>query len=260
MKKFLFLLTTGLFLLGGVFVSHAGAATPFDEVFETSHNFLTQKTRDRLSQTCLFCHTDGRVVKEISEAAGPEGPVEAPAPEAAENPAAPPRWNPKAPGGAFSRISAVWTLEERESAKPFGPSSACLGCHDGALASDVHREGREKGPDVSQEQPLEHPTAVPYPRRPNGVFTTERPTPGARRYWSIADRTTEGISLPTGPTSRYFQFPEGLDPQGAAVKTTMVRTSYGIVHCDSCHNPHMNRHTFFLRTTPRDLCFVCHDR
>lgn len=264
-KYLLSLLSIIGLLLGG----SSWALPPFDEVVWTSHNLLPARGLVGFKNVCLSCHTDGQVLEEQEDhpgsempASSPEATVEAPVPAVLpEEPPAGPLWSTRTKDQKFSLASSLWSMENNVNRKPFGSSSACLGCHDGALALDVHGENKVLGEArTTRERSPDHPTAIRYPRRPNGIFTTERPTPGSQRYWSIADRTGEGVALPSGPVSSFFRLPDGTDPKDPAVAAMMVRTSYGMIHCDSCHNPHVNRYPPFLRTPPRDLCFVCHDR
>jgi predicted CXXCH cytochrome family protein len=264
-KYFLSLLSISWILVSG----SLWAAPPFDEVVKTPHNLLPARGLVGFKNVCLICHADEQVLKEGEadrgeESAVPrgEGSNEGTVPgRSMQESLAGPLWSPGSKDQTFTLISSLWTLQSTVERKPFGSSSACLGCHDGALAKDVHEE--QKGLDgtrMTRGRPLDHPTSIPYPRLPNGIFATERPTPGSQRYWSIADRTGEGITMPSGPVSDLFKIPDGVDPKDPSVVALAVRTSYGIVHCDSCHNPHINQYPPFLRTPPRDLCFVCHDR
>jgi predicted CXXCH cytochrome family protein len=245
------------------------AAPPFDEVVKTPHNLLPARGLVDLKNVCLICHADEQVLEEEETRRGEETAATRGEPLAeailpgrsVQESLAGPLWSPGSKDQTFTLINSLWTLQSTADRKPFGSSSACLGCHDGALARDVHEEQKGLlGTSATRERPLDHPTAVPYPRRPSGIFSTERPTPGSQRYWSIADRTGEGIAMPSGPVSDLFRLPNGVDPKDPTVVAMVVRTSYGIVHCDSCHNPHINQYPPFLRTPPRDLCFVCHDR
>ncbi len=254
----------------GIFLGSSSWAAPlFDEVVRTSHNLLPSRDMAGVKDVCLSCHTDGQVLKEQEDHPGsealtssPETPAAPSAPAAVlQEPSPGPLWSMRNKSQGFSLASSLWSLERNVSRKPFGSSSACLTCHDGALAQDVHGESKVLGePRTTRERFIDHPTAIPYPRRPDGIFATERPTPGSQRYWSIADRTRDGVVMPSGPVSSYFRPPDGMDPKDPEVGAMMVRTSYGVIHCDSCHNPHVNRYPPFLRTLPKDLCFVCHDR
>ena len=236
----------GIFLLGTFCVLMAGttwAASAFTSVVETSHNLLPGA--DRSQEVCRACHLDDPAPS-LPGLSGGDEPI---------SPASrlKPHWNPNAEDHPYLLIQTIWDLPDLSDRKPFGPSSACLSCHDGALGPDVHGESEvEAALTTARTRTLDHPTAVRYPRQPDGPFVTEVPLPQKQRYWSIANRTLEGVQMPTGPISRYFQKSDG----SAAV----VRTSGGILHCDSCHNPHVDRHDSYLRVTPRDLCFVCHDR
>ncbi len=171
---------------------------------------------------------------------------------------------------------------------PTGPSLSCVACHDGAVATDSHAinvddprlgapsvEFREPaqtrigrflfgdGPGASRREapPLmkvDHPISIPYPRRETGTLTPADATVTLSRYWSIPDRKESGIALPTGPVSSYLPLPQG--PPDPEASSSLVRTTAGAVHCDSCHNPHKNTIRPFLRMAPSALCLSCHDR
>jgi predicted CXXCH cytochrome family protein len=259
-----------LSIIGILLGSSSWAVPPYDEVVRTPHNLLPSQDKAGFKNICLSCHTDGQVFKEQEDhfgsealASNPETPADlSPSTPVLPEPPPGPLWSARNKGQAFfSLASSLWRMETNTGRKPFGSSSACLTCHDGALALDVHGEGKVPGePKTARDRSLDHPTAIPYPRQPDGIFATERPTPGSQRYWSIADRTGEGVVMPSGPVSSYFRLPDGMDPKDPAIGVMVVRTSYGIIHCDSCHNPHVNTYPPFLRTLPKDLCFVCHDR
>lgn len=199
------------------------AGTIFNEVKRSKHNLGLSS-----DQACIFCHTTGDYNSSPLTATG------AGAQTVSFNP---PLWDEK---------TTVKSFEVAPLKNPSGPSSACLACHDDALATGIHG--------------LNHPTASAYPRQPNGHFVPKQNTPDVLRYWSIPDRTSSGVSLPTGPHSEYLSLPAGSDSQDPAVTSRLVRTTQGSIHCDSCHNPHNASIAPFLRANPKTLCLICHDR
>jgi len=230
--------------------NHSRAASPdqsagasFNEVERTKHNLGLSS-----DQACVFCHTTGDVYK-TPQAAGA-----APAAQAVSF--NPPLWDRKTTVKSFrfaplspAPPDLLRIPETRpQSSYPFGPSSACLTCHDDALAAGIH------------DPQLNHPIASAYPRQPNGHFVARRNTPDLFRYWSIPDRTLSGISLPTGPHSEHLSLPAGSDSKDPAVTSRLVRTTLGFIHCDSCHNPHNDSTAPFLRASSKTLCLICHDR
>jgi len=192
--------------------------------------------------------------------------------------------------------------------RPFGTSTDCLNCHDGAFAEDVHRGGerRDQGgfkaiqeyfdqmetklgtdPERTSEVP-DHPVAVFYPRKPNGELLPDRPVSSQRRYFAIPDLQDEQMVMPiTGSTSKFFLQTPG-NPQtppprgngngngngqvlaaspadsdaagGGAEQFRLIHTTFGVIHCDSCHNAHSELHAGFLRDKSPQLCLLCHDR
>ena len=193
----------------------------FRAVEHTKHNLGLSS-----DQSCIFCHTTNGYKTDQTTTAGPEAVEPAPS--------GPPLWDEK---------STVKSYELAPLKYPFGPSAACLACHDDALASGLHG--------------LNHPIAWAYPRQTNGKFVVSNAP--QLRYWSVPDRTASGVSMPTGPHSQYL-LPVGSDPQDPDATGRLVRTTQGAVHCDSCHNPHNASIAPFLRENPKTLCLICHDR
>ena len=219
-------------------------ASSFDGVLTTPHNFLPPTETPSGRRVCIACHAGGGPYRAAAFSAAPVAPTDAPAepPSQAE-----PVWQKGAPAFTVGRD------DQRFVHGPGGNSADCLGCHDGVLAKEVHQVG-------SPESPLrDHPYNTPYPRRADGQFRPRNPTVNQYRYWSIPDLTSEGFVLPTGPQSTRLTLPPATAlPDLASLQT--VRTVDGMVHCDSCHNPHDNHSAPFLRAPAKDLCLICHDR
>lgn len=238
--------------------SWAMADSIFDEVIETRHNLGLRR-----EETCITCHTSGipqpRVSKEKSDSIVGERLKIVPSP----------LWIKKASNGNTEYPFSPDT--KGIDIRPFGPSLDCVSCHDGVLASDVHGLGMKRAdgevidprlealaPDG--KNPFDHPTTIPYPRRSDGIWITKNPTINQFRYWSIPDRDENGVTMPTGPRSRYFEISQGVDPKDPYIDAMEVRTFKGVMHCDSCHNPHTEKNGSFLRVPIKSLCLVCHDR
>lgn len=210
----------------------AAAAQPYDAVLASPHNFFVRSEFPIGSRVCYGCHAEGPSRLTSSPVSAGEA-VAPPALQPDASPAPlPPLWQRGATAYAVSLATG-------------GSSTACLGCHDGVLAQEVHQMGEPDAP------VFDHPYNVIYPRRANGRFLPERPTVNQYRYWSIADLHNGDLVLPTGPTSSLLTMTDG---------ARVVRTSEGRVQCDSCHDPHNNASAPFLRAPAQDLCFICHDR
>jgi predicted CXXCH cytochrome family protein len=130
----------------------------------------------------------------------------------------------------------------------------------------------------------DHPISTFYPRKPDGELVLGETTSSQRRFFSIADLQDDQLVMPTGPTSRFYLTtpgnpqaprPNGANnsrlaaaaassPNGASADATepfrLIRTTFGIMHCDSCHNAHSELHAGFLRDKSPQLCLICHDR
>jgi predicted CXXCH cytochrome family protein len=142
-----------------------------------------------------------------------------------------------------------------------------------------HSDGKSEIPD--------HPISIIYPRKPDGVLMLKDSTSSQRRYFSIPDLQDNELVLPTGPTSKFYaQTPGNVQAPGeqnsengifagrpapvlSAVVATpaegpeqfrLIHTTFGVIHCDSCHNAHSELHHGFLRDKSPQLCLLCHDR
>jgi len=246
----------------------ASDASPIDEVLQSRHNLLVPSVSG--SNSCTVCHTD----------AIPWQPV---AGEAASNPAAgtspaaqapvPPLWIPK--GAKPYNVASTIPSEKQPYNHPTGSSLTCLACHDGALGKDMHginvdqprlgaeanvpwdgTIGQRGAPPLSR---VDHPISITYPRKPNGQFIPENPTVTLSRYWTLPDRHADGLTLPATGASSYLDLPES-KVSSPEVLSSLVRTTSGMVQCDSCHNPHSEKIRPFLRVPSATLCLVCHNR
>jgi predicted CXXCH cytochrome family protein len=125
-----------------------------------------------------------------------------------------------------------------------------------------------------------------YPVKTDGGLQFKEPTSGQQRYFAIPDLQDDQLVLPTGSSSRFFpktpgsplatappngQNGNGTRPAAAAPNGTggepdpaeqfrLVHTTFGVIHCDSCHNAHSELHAGFLRDKSPQLCLLCHDR
>ena len=221
----------------------------FDEVVSSKHNvhpYGEDSTLEEVCQTCHYRKMNGTAAVAV--------------------------WDPQNTTRFFESFHIVraWQNKPRDhEAKPFGPSFNCLTCHDGILGSNVHPSGLfgdspgagavPKQAFQSKVRSPDHPNTVSYPRRPNGTLTGEQANPRLARYWSIPDRNEDGVTLPSGPQSRVLGA-KNLDLDQANAPSKLVRTFMGVVHCDSCHNPHLDELRPFLRLPEKQLCVACHDR
>ena len=143
-------------------------------------------------------------------------------------------------------------------------------------------------PEGQREIP-DHPVSTIYPRKPDGELAMKEPVSSQRRFFSIADLQDDQLVLPTGPTSRFYAqtpgYPEAAarppnnnrnnnnaraaasasaagngDAPDPSAPFRLIHTTFGVMHCDSCHNAHSELHAGFLRDKSPQLCLVCHDR
>ena len=231
----------------------APAADSFQAVTDSPHNLIARSDLPTGQTVCVACHAEGPAYR------GPGLPASEPPAPALPLPsfdAAPPPATDAQTGPLWQNGAPSFTVSGGEHATrstPGGASSVCLGCHDGVLGAEVHQIGTRGA------RTFDHPYNTPYPRLANGTFRTDRPIVNQYRYWSIPDLSDGGIVLPTGPTSERLAIPPGASTADLSA-LQMVRTSKGMVHCDSCHNPHDNGNAPFLRAPAHDLCLICHNR
>lgn len=244
---------------GGLF------ASPLEEVFQTGHNLIAPSAKD--GNSCTVCHTDDIPWQTNNK--------DVPEKKAVKVVMPPPLWDQGR--SAISPYRTIQSLprDEHPYNHPTGTSMVCLSCHDGALGTDMHgvnvgdprvgaaadlpfdgMSGKRGAPALSR---VDHPISIPYPRKPNGKFKPLNPTVTQFRYWALPDRQADGLVLPTSGTSEYLDLPAGAVSSSEHL-SSLVRTTDGMLECDSCHNPHSESVRPFLRVPSATLCLVCHDR
>ncbi len=239
-------------------------ASPLEEVYETGHNLAIAGAEG--ANACTVCHID-RIPWQSADEKAKETKSKKSLP--------PPLWDQKRISFSPYRSTQTAPKNAHPYNHPTGPSMVCLACHDGALGTDMHGinvddprigassempwkglAGPRMAPALSR---VDHPISIPYPRKPNGTFVPLNPTVTRSRYWALPDSTAEGLTLPTAATSSYLDLPQG-EVSSAETMATLVRTTGGMMECDSCHNPHSEKVRPFLRVPSQTLCLVCHDR
>ncbi len=272
-----------VFVIGFLWSSEVWAEG-FDGVLVTTHNLSVGGPDSLIGDVCLVCHikTIGEVSPQVVESLPmglqPEGSdtegesLDRPSVSlSAFEPGLKPLWDSNHTTEFFLPIPQMESLHGKgePGKKPFGPSFDCLTCHDGALGNDVHQRGISAGGGEVRKREViavkdgarasDHPDSVVYPRSVTGAFSAHSANPNLKRYWSIPDRSSNGVIMPTGPSSASLGL-MNIDPDNAFQTTGLVRTFFGMIHCDSCHNPHHNENKPFLRVPANDLCLVCHQR
>jgi predicted CXXCH cytochrome family protein len=266
----------------GLFWAGMAWGQAFEEVLLTRHNLFPGGSDSMLRDVCMICHLEpisgispqvaevlptGLLFQHGDQDPGVQKTQSAPSAGFGTSPA--PLWDSQSSVQVFlpRRIVKPDTTTAISTQLPFGPSYSCLTCHDGVLGNDVHRLGPGGSLDLSKKAQLDreigrstdHPDSIVYPRKTTGEFQARSPEVRLARYWSIPDRTRHGLVIPDGPMSDYLHL-ENLDLEDPLQTASLIRTSDGVIHCDSCHNPHLNLHRPFLRVLPKDLCLVCHQR
>ena len=237
----------GVLVAGFIVAPGSAGAQGFDQVLSSKHNLLAAGPSSPMDMVCGSCHIEGK------------GTETAPA------------WDNENPTKTFplQHIMPPALGKGTPETKPFGPSFDCLTCHDGVLGNNVHQlgfsgSGPTDNPDAVEAlqtglRTPDHPSSISYPRQPDGRMTSDRVDPKLKRYWSIPDRDENGVTIPTGPKSAALSL-QNIDPNDPAAASSLVRTFMGVIHCDTCHNPHNNDTRPFLRVPHKTLCLVCHDR
>lgn len=261
------------------------SAGVLDGVKDTRHNLIAPESET--DNACIVCHTgdlpwsDSATLleKTLEVKASPENKNVSENPENADNLTndfiQSPLWNPiEMKDSKYRAIQSV-PLDEHPYNHPTGSSLICLSCHDGALGGDMHGINVDNPRIGASAQPawngmagplgapplsrVDHPVSIIYPRKPDGVFVPHNATVTRSRYWALPNRHETGLTLPTAGTSSYLDLPKS-DVSNAAQLSTLVRTTDGLMECDSCHNPHSEKVSPFLRVPSKTLCLVCHDR
>ncbi len=147
-------------------------------------------------------------------------------------------------------------------------NSKCMGCHDGTVAlnqvvtakfpSGTILAGSYTGTNglVSATNMLtststaqfgslqgQHPVGVPYP--------------GSTAYTIVSAAVTSGYNTPTATGCTSGGACLSGATEGAKIKLFGAAGTYS-VECASCHEPHDNTNTKFLRTTTANRCASCH--
>jgi predicted CXXCH cytochrome family protein len=225
----------------------AVGAQGFDPVLTSRHNILAAGPSAPKEMVCVSCHVEGNPTNTV------------------------PAWDRENPIRSFSlrHVTQPPPGKGTPETRPFGPSFDCLECHDGVLGNNVHQLGFSGSAPTGNPESIaaiesglrltDHPDSIEYPREPGGRLLSDRTDPKLKRYWSIPDRNDDGIVLPTGPRSTALSL-QNIDPNDPAAVSELVRTYLGVVHCDTCHNPHIDAIRPFLRAPHKTLCLVCHDR
>jgi predicted CXXCH cytochrome family protein len=270
-------------LLVGLWAGQAGAEG-FDDVLATKHNLFPGGEEAMIQDVCLICHVEQfvDVTPQVAEALPlayrqellnfeGETLTVRPAAAAEADQIQMPLWDPITTLTTFLPLPTVGPSLGKGSpdSRPFGPSFACLSCHDGVLGNDIHQRGFSSGQSEFRTQEMvsaaegtrspDHPDSIVYPRKSTGEFMGHRADPNLMRYWSIPDRDENGVVVPTGPKSTTLNL-QDIDAADPTQTANLVRTYQGVIHCDTCHNPHLDQNRPFLRLTTTNLCLVCHQR
>ncbi len=243
-------------------------ASPLEEVKHTRHNLIVPMAED--GNSCTVCHTEAIPWRATSKQK--KGETQA---GKRKKVSQAPLWGNSPSKNMFYRATQTAPLSEHPYNHPTGGSLVCLSCHDGALGTDMHginvgnprvgaaanvtfdgMAGPRGAPPLSR---VDHPISIRYPRTPDGKFTPLNPTITRSRYWALPDRQAQGLVLPTSDISSYLDLPKG-NLSSPEHLDTLVRTTGGMLECDSCHNPHSEAVRPFLRVPSATLCLVCHDR
>jgi predicted CXXCH cytochrome family protein len=231
----LMVVATGPVAVGlGADLPPAQAVNPYNDVEQTVHNFMPSHGVTTIKELCVACHVDGNF--QLPGEPRPDEAATLPAFGAEREQR--PLWNQESAVKQYA-MPKNWPLPQPMTTdRPFGTSADCLGCHDGALAADVHRgdarfgEGGlqaindfsdwlEKilGEDLERKSEVpDHPVSILYPRKPDGELLLTQPVSSQRRYFSIPDLENDQLVLPTGPISKFYaQTPGNQQPPPSTV-------------------------------------------
>ena len=177
-------------------------------------------------QTCVFCHTP--------HGGGTTAPL----------------WNRTMSGATYTLYSSD-TLNATANQPTKAASAACLSCHDGTLGMDtlINVNGTAFTGSFAAQ-----PGA-------KGTYTGAKLSGGAA-YLGTALNNDHPIAIQyslAGPGLVAASTSNG-KPVVGTLPLYGADTTVGTVECGSCHNPHSNQYTNFLRATNDGsaLCLTCH--
>ena len=189
------------------------------------------------SEICVFCHT----------------------PHSATTSMVTPLWNTQLTAAAYTLYSSDYLTGLGYPTPVLGAtqsSRTCLSCHDGtvALGSVVNTPGSGTTGSIPMAGGI---TTMPAGNTNLGtILADDHPVGFLYLPGTGAGQDPELVS------TRAFPWPKGvqLDPNQASVSGTPG--SGGRVECKSCHDPHNNQFTKFLRmsNTNAGLCTYCHNK
>ena len=206
-------------------------------VVGSSHDFSSSTQ----TQVCVYCHT----------------------PHHAADPTIAPLWNRSIQNLSAFTVYGSSTMDTTPSNPPSNISLACLSCHD-----LVQSQALPQGAAYDSHRLLNFPGS--------GGLNSRGPT-GYSGTCIKCHTGSHGSYMPaiyqTGPNltnDHPISMPYPTAVQDAAFNSppddqkgwSDVRLYRGKVECTSCHNPHNNDITPFLRkaNTNSALCFTCHDK
>ena len=260
----------------GLVVALAGVATSLPasaHIAATKHNLGTSGTgTNKFSGTaeiCVFCHT----------------------PHGADISAVVPLWNRTLPAPAsFQTYDSLGTSSLDGKVAPVGSVSiACLSCHDGvtSMSAVINAPGSGLGGDAAwlagswsgtnqsgglmtgvanlgQDLRNDHPVGIQYGGGGYNTTATPGPSPdadfkaaqtaliGSTRVWWV---DTEAV-----PNSTRQKTDMALYTRAATSGYTGQTLPEPFVECASCHDPHSNANSTFLRVSNAGsaVCLACH--
>ncbi len=293
------LLASGLIAAAGQFVSAYGAGSHYNEVEQTVHNILPPNSLYTIKDLCLSCHVDG-VPRLPGLPVPPPEETELPTfmTEKERRPAwerdtptknftlsqnwpLPETMSAQRPFGASAGCLGCHDGAFAADVHRGDARMEVLECAPLCELMDRFEAALGTNPDRARTIP-DHPIATFYPRLPDGQLNIKNPVSSQQRFFSIADLQDEQLVLPTGSVSRFYAQTPGAPPVANTVPNgrvaatppagtgageadpaepfRLIRTTFGVVHCDSCHNAHSELHAGFLRDKSPQLCLICHDR
>jgi predicted CXXCH cytochrome family protein len=247
-------------------------------VFNTKHNMgatgpSSTSTFSGTREVCVFCHT----------------------PHGGDGAAAVPLWNRNLDPTGFATYDQMGTTTLDSGIEPVGSVSlACLSCHDGTQAMDAllnepgsgrdvpgfsrgrwigqasDTEGRIGQPDVvtnlAKDLSNDHPIGVQYA---GGGYSLSSPAgPGIDGDFHPALSEIDGtsrnwwVNSSSDAGSAIFERTDMKLYTRVATKGANAGEPQPYVECASCHDPHVDDNSTFLRIDPAgsQVCLACHNK
>lgn len=222
-------------------VVFCGMNFAFSQVATTKHNLSSTSTGQAkyrhnqapnpTDQVCVFCHTP-----HDSDVAFTAAPL----------------WNRTIDSAGYTMYGTTVGGNAPNPAPPSASTLACMSCHDGVTGLSVLRNA--PGPGSTAVTPSTQPTINDPQTQISKDLRNDHPV-------SIVYDVTNPIAASLRDPTVNGTIPGWLGAPNGRINE-LLKTGNTTVECSSCHDPHNNVNTLFLRTSNANsaLCTGCHNK